>query len=382
MSYILSVVIPTKNRLNYLKGCLSSINNLHRNDVEIIIQDNSDNHDEVLAYVLSLNNENIKYYYDGRSLSQTENSDLAFSHITGKYAVYIGDDDSICESIIDLAYSMSKYSIDSATYGISTFNWPDLIEAVPNAFSFKYYSNIVPKIELQDSNLLLVNALKNGMQDITKLPRVYHGIVSKDLLYSIYQYTGGSFFPGPSPDMANATACSLLTRRHISINKPMIISGFGKTSAGGMGKRKLHKGSLKGNFQLRDDVEDTWDNKIPKRWMQSAIWPNSAVSALKSLQKSEYVKYLNYGIIASETILHDRTSFKSVFCCKLSILEWFVCFIHTIKRVFSRFIIKKKKQEGEIVLFEPISIEKAVEIQNLENKKIDLDSIFLELFQS
>lgn len=349
---------------------------MERMDVEVIVQDNSDNHEDVESFIVSLNNPNIKYYYDSRKLSQTENSDVAFKHVTGDYAVYIGDDDTICKSLVDLAYALKRHSIDSATYEISTFNWPDLMEAVPGSFSLRYYAIDKCLIKQIDPKETLLDALHDGMQDITFLPRVYHGIVSKNLLTRIYEQTNGTFFPGPSPDMANASSCAILANNMVSINIPMIISGFGKTSAGGMGRRKLHKGSLKGNFQLRDDVEDTWDQKIPKLWMQSTIWPNSASTALRTLGETQLLKQMNYGVVAAETLLHDRSSLQSILECKLSIRDYCAMTCRILERVTNRFIRRKKMRADEMIEMNPMSIQEAVDIQNDKNDVFNIEELF------
>ena len=68
---ILSIIIPTKNRTEYLRGCLGFVKKTKRNDYEVIIQDNSDNPTIVREIVDSFHCELIKYYYCGERLSQT-----------------------------------------------------------------------------------------------------------------------------------------------------------------------------------------------------------------------------------------------------------------------------------------------------------------------
>jgi len=376
MSYLLTVIIPTKNRLHYLKGALNCINSIGSDEIEVIVQDNSDNYEEVRNYINSLENENIKYFYTSGKLSQTENSDLAASHVTGKYVCYIGDDDTICESMLELARCMERYSIDSAVYNVANYNWPDLVAAKSDLTSFVYrkVSQVDIKKMVPMNNFMY--SLRHGMLFIKKLPRVYHGIISKRLLEEVKEKSG-SYFPGPSPDMANATVCSLYAKNEISINMPMIIDGYGKSSAGGMGQRKLHKGSLKGNFQLRDDVEQLWDEKIPKLWMQDTIWPNSAMKALEACGEIQYKKYMNYCNVYCDTYLHDRNSISEIKNCGISRFDWikvFWCFLKKCGRKF--YSIFEKDHTEAVQVKESISIEKAFEIQNIENARYNLEEIF------
>ena len=105
MNYVLSIIIPTKDRYIYLKECLKTLNNLSFKDqkVEVIVQDNTIDNKEIVDYLNDLNSNNIKYFHCTDNLSQTGNSDLAMTHVSGKYCCYIGDDDTITIAAIRMA---------------------------------------------------------------------------------------------------------------------------------------------------------------------------------------------------------------------------------------------------------------------------------------
>ena len=378
MSYLLSVVIPTKNRIQYLLDCVKTISKIGSNNIEIVIQDNSDNQLKVQSLINEFHNENIKYYYSAEKLSQTENSDLALSHATGDYVTYIGDDDTICECILDVVKNMKKYDIDACKYGITVYNWPDLMEKVPGISSYQSPASM-GVLKILDPKKELIEVLKNGVQSITRLPRVYHGVVSRRLLQHIYNRIG-TYFPGPSPDMANAVACSLFARNMIDIDIPLIISGYGGSSAGGLGKRKLHRGSLKGNFQLRDDVEEYWPTKVPKLWMGCTMWPSSAIMSLKKCKRADLCDIIDYGIIYGETLLQDRGSLKEIIACSPNTNET----LHALYHIGSRVANKVFKRSGTVTycdeLKTPIALEDAVNRQNISNKKFDIDGIFESIY--
>ena len=182
---ILSIVIPTRNRLKYLRGCLRAIARTDLDGAEVIIQDNSENHEEVRRFVESLSSPCFHYYYDGRKLSQTENSDLAVSHATGKYVLYVGDDDAVCGTAVTLARAMDCFGVEACVFPAAIYNWPDLIAAVPGSFTLKYCGNISCTAIRVDTQELLARCLREGMQNITDLPRVYHGMVRRSLSFFI-----------------------------------------------------------------------------------------------------------------------------------------------------------------------------------------------------
>ena len=76
MSYLLSIIIPTKNRYQYLQECLLSLRKLDPRRVEIIVQDNSDDTSSFKDFLNNLEAPNIRYYHQDGFLSQTDNSDL------------------------------------------------------------------------------------------------------------------------------------------------------------------------------------------------------------------------------------------------------------------------------------------------------------------
>ena len=47
-------------------------------------------------------------------------------HATGKYICMIGDDDTICDSMIAAAQFCAENRIEAVKYLIPGFNWPDM----------------------------------------------------------------------------------------------------------------------------------------------------------------------------------------------------------------------------------------------------------------
>lgn len=301
MKYLLSVIIPTKNRYMYLKECLKTLVLLQCDDLEIVIQDNSDNNAEILAFIEKINCKHIKYFYNKRKLTQTENSELAVENSTGEYVCYIGDDDSISAILPQLVKLIKKYGIESLNCDMSTFYWNDVNLqniGVP-ALSFK---KNISDFKYVNSKKMLYEALQKGFQSIGYLPRAYHAVIARTILNNIKKRCG-VYFPGPSPDMANAVACSLIVSKQICIKLPLIISGACYQSACGMGMRGAHKGGLKGVSQIADDVEDKWNEKIPKLWLGNTIWPESAIKALEAMGEESYIKNMNWNAMYGRILL-------------------------------------------------------------------------------
>ena len=123
---LVSVVIPTYNRYKYLKGCIESIITINSQELEVVIQDNSEDNTEILQFLSTIHDNRLCYYHQAEHVSVMENSDLAVKHSTGKFVCMIGDDDSVCENIIKAAEYCYKNNHDACCFVFPGFNWPDM----------------------------------------------------------------------------------------------------------------------------------------------------------------------------------------------------------------------------------------------------------------
>ena len=380
MGYLLSVIIPTKNRYQYLKDCLSTISRLNASEIEVVVQDNTEDNSEIVDFLDKLDNSSIKYYHSTKSVSQTENSDNATSKATGEYCVYIGDDDTITLQLLDVVKYMKKNGILACVCDMAHYYWPDVVfEKNPKPpLSF---DTIETKIVNLNANEVLIKTLRGGALDIKYLARVYHGIVHHKVLDDVYNSTN-SFFPGPSPDMANAISCTSVLNNYVYINAPLIISGVGFGSAAGMGHRGAHKGSLKEAKQLPEDAIRNWSNKIPQIWIGYTVWPESAEKALIRMDKKDYIQYLNYTAPLARTYLKFkeyrplvRNYLRKVSSKTSFVIEIFKCLMLLTKR--KKVQTEKKIKHEQYIVNKQISLEEAFDIVN----KYYLDSNTREIYQ-
>lgn len=371
--YLLSIVIPTRNRYKYLLELIELFDNYFPSNVELVIQDNSDNNQDIVNKIEGLNSSNINYYYDINEIySQTENSDLAIDKSQGKYVCYIGDDDLISTKIVDLCKWLDLNNIDSCYGPIARYYWDDV------EFKFlKYPYFTIPKIKkgykTLDVNNELDKVIKKGAISIGKLPRVYQGIVSRNLLHKI-KNKFGTYFPGSSPDMANAVATSLIKQKFVYINFPVIVSGSGYNSASGKGLRGEHKAQIKDVDQLPKDIINNWNKKIPFIWVSDTIWCQSCYEALNKVDDIRKIKKINYEYLyAHMKVFFPDCKDKIEHCSTNSLREKYYIFCIFMYRGFN-FIKNTLKTQLKIDLecnklyYKPLSLEKALmELDNLLN---------------
>ena len=120
----ISVLLPTRDRLELLRHAVASVQRLQDKDWEIVISDNHSSGD-VEGYVASLNDKRVRYVRTPRLLSITENWNNALVHSTGEYIIMLGDDDAL----------LSGYFMRTRRL-IAAFDRPQVI--YHNALGFAY----------------------------------------------------------------------------------------------------------------------------------------------------------------------------------------------------------------------------------------------------
>ena len=166
MDYMLSVVIPTKNRYTYLKKCVESFKNINTNNTEIVVMDNSDSNTEFIEFMNHMKMDNLHYYYTKDNLSQVENAELAVKNSSGKFVCFIGDDDSITDELVKCSEWMNRKGIDAVKFTETGFDWPDVVYGKwrkRRRLRIPYYTGRITKL---DTKKILKKTVKHGAQNM------------------------------------------------------------------------------------------------------------------------------------------------------------------------------------------------------------------------
>ena len=287
---LLSIVVPTKNRYKYLFCLIELIEGFKSEEIELVIQDNSDDNSEIMRFCNKTVFTNLKYYHTEESISVVSNSDKAVLHSTGEYVCVIGDDDGITSDIVNQVKIMKDKGYEAMLTRLAIYNWPDYVDNSCFRLSGTMtVDKMIGRNNTIDPKAELLKVCKNGFKDIGRLPKVYQAVVKRSTLDKIYDKCG-TFFPGPSPDMANAIALSSLVDKVWYNEKPTIITGQCKSVGGG--ERLLDKlVPLTEVAHLPKDILSYWDNKLPVLWCSDTIWPGSAYIAAKRMNMNLVMDY-------------------------------------------------------------------------------------------
>ena len=378
-NFLLSIVIPTRNRYKYLIEFINVFIGYFSKEIELVIQDNSDTNSNLLNEIDFSQYENIHYIYDNsKRYSQTENSELAIKNSHGEYICYIGDDDIVSTKIVDLCHWLKENNIDSCYGPIAHYYWDDV--------KFKFIKYPFLKIPCPKSGFIKTDSLeelkyvvRKGCITLGRMPRVYQGIIKKTILENVFDKFG-SYFPGSSPDMANATACSMIEQKSIYINFPIIVSGSGYNSASGKGLRGKHIDDIKNVDQLPKDVLESWNDKIPKIWVSNSIWAQSCWESLKKYDPFKLINQINYNYLYANMIVFYPETKKYVKQCNgINIISSFYIFCIFIFRILNfaiNFIRTKFKFNlNSYCYYDPIKLEHALKILD---DKINIEYLLKE----
>ena len=285
----ISVVLATKDRYETLFDCVRGLLiNYARDDVEIIVRDNSTapRAAEFLAEFAAF--PGVRYVPDPEPVSQSENYERALDCALGEFVTMIGDDDGIAVGMLELAAWMNQHHIDALFPGFSVYLWPGVNSrfAAANDHGMLAYKPTAEPLRRVDAEHQRQRVLASGCTSLELLPRLYYGLVRRQALLQA-RTRAGSFFPGPSPDMANAYALSYVTPRFFVGALPLFIAGNSRQSNAGLGLRGQHIGEIDALPFLPRNTSAQWHAGIPYFWSGQTIWCQSACTAARAMGHEE-----------------------------------------------------------------------------------------------
>jgi glycosyltransferase involved in cell wall biosynthesis len=298
---LLSIIIPTKNRQAYVLKAVEQIFRLNDQRIQVVIQDNSD--ETILLEMLSNYNNPIrlKYNYTAGMVSFVDNFSLAISIADGEYVCIIGDDDGIVPQIIDVTEWASKNSIDAVKPELSAvYFWPNS-EALGSRTDHGCLSitKITAQARMCNPFNEVVSLLNQGGQNYLSLDMVklYHGIVRKECLEKIKRQIG-KYFGGLSPDIYIAVALSLTVDHVVAIDFPLTISGICNKSGSADAATGRHTGKLEDAPHFLGHQQYEWSDLVPRFYSVETIWADSALAAIKDLNKLAMLNEFNVAALA------------------------------------------------------------------------------------
>lgn len=308
--YLISVIIPTRNRSEYALECVKSVLNATSDATEIIVQDNSDKPELMNAFS---GVDRVKYRYESKQLSFVDNFSIALKGASGNYICFIGDDDTVLSSIEHVALAALANGFAAVMQdSIPSYNWPGSMGS-QNGDLFLAESLGVNRLSFPQRELEVLLSEGCATYMHRDLARAYHGLVNKSV-FDMYQRITSRYFGGLSPDIYSSICLSreLPVAVHSAI--PFTIagacpkSGTAASSSGAHTSRSLEDAP---HFKGHDGYR--WDYRVPRFYSVETIWADSALHAINDLGFD--AEEVNVGALLAHCLLKNFSFKDEVLLC-------------------------------------------------------------------
>jgi glycosyltransferase involved in cell wall biosynthesis len=316
---LLSIVIPTRNRMPYAISAIQSILEISDTRLELVVQDNGESRALEAWIQTNIQDARLQYSYCGRPLSFVDNFNAAVNSASGEYVCLIGDDDGINPEIMKAAEWAQGQSVDSLSVKTrANYIWPDA--GIPSTIFTKVTGGVLTIFDFRGAIIdtdgekeMRAFVRAGGMNYLNhNLPKLYHGLVRRDCLEKIKKKTG-AYFGGLSPDIFASLAMACVAKRMVMTDYPLTLPGACGASASIIeGVKKRNSKNLEEAPHLRDRGEYHWSELVPRIYSVETIWADSGVAALRAMGRDDLVRRINLPRLAAYCIWVNRGVMRPV----------------------------------------------------------------------
>lgn len=308
-----SVLLPTRDRLEYLRYAVETVRRQDYPDWEIVISDNFSTED-VAGYVAGLDDHRVKYSRTEKALPVTDNWNEALDRCSGDYVIMLGDDDGLTDGY----FAEMRRLIDG-------FSRPDVIYTRSLLFA---YPGVIPH---QPEGYLQVTGCAGFFADLSEAslldPAQAVALVRESMNFRLrFDYNmqlsllrrglidelrgDGKFFHSPFPDFYATNIVFLKARKIVVDPRPLVIIGITPKSYGfyHFNKRESEGTRFLNNPPDMETAARNGRDLLPGNSMNTS-WL-LAMEAVEELHGSELHTSSNYGRYRFLQIWHGFTTVK------------------------------------------------------------------------
>jgi glycosyltransferase involved in cell wall biosynthesis len=279
-----SVLLPTRNRLTYLRYAVDSVLRQDYDDWEIVISDN-DSDDDIAGYVAELGDPRVRYARTERFLPVTDNWNAALARSTGDYVVMLGDDDALAPGYFSaLRPLIEAHGGPEVVYtGAYLYAYPGVMPDQPRGFLQPYgYAEF---LRGADAPFLLPKADAARMVNEFANFRVAYGfnmqfvLVSRAMIRTLE--ARGPFYQSPFPDYYAMNALFLSAPRILACPWKMVVIGVTPKS---YGFYHVNKREAEGVEFLQGGADDARADRLARVLLPGSNLNTSWLVSLETLR--------------------------------------------------------------------------------------------------
>ncbi|HWF26591.1 MAG TPA: glycosyltransferase [Solirubrobacteraceae bacterium] len=211
----LSVLLPTRDRLEYLRLAIATVRRQDSPEWEIVISDNASRED-IGGYVAALDDPRIVYSRSDDFVPVTENWNRALAMASGDYVVMLGDDDGLLPGYVrGIAELVEMFDRPELIYtGAVVLTYPGVTPDSPDGQLMS--ANYASFLRGREAPFVLSPVVARSMVGHAMRFRLRYGfnmqfaVVSRTLTERLTPH--GPFFQSAFPDYYAMNACFLNAR--------------------------------------------------------------------------------------------------------------------------------------------------------------------------
>lgn len=311
---LLSVLIPTRNRLPTLVHTVANVLEHGGADLEVVVHDTSDDRSAESELAGRFPDDaRLRYTYTPPPMSFAETFDKTVSLARGRFVTIVGDDDGITPALPVATALADARGWDAISPTLpASYHWPD--------FRHAYYGEAdAGRLGLREftGDLAALDAIgelrtsaRNAFQTFDRLPRIYYGVVRRECLDEVRAIAGGCFF-GASPDISGAVALAQVVHSLVRVDFPLFVPGSSAPSGAGLSGMKQHAGSLADTAQTAAFAA-TWPVRVPPVYAVQTVWAQAALATFAEIDRYNVARRLNVGRLHAQTLVHNPKLTRAV----------------------------------------------------------------------
>jgi glycosyltransferase involved in cell wall biosynthesis len=230
MSIKYSIVIPTRNKIEYLPYAIKSVLENERIDFELIVSNNHST-DGTSEFLEHLNDNRLHVISPPLTLPMAGHYEFAINEARGEWITMLGDDDAVMPYIFDrLDFYINEHpEVDIISSERAYFFWQGCENLYGNIV-VNYKSKQAATLRSTRSDLMMV---LSGRRSCFDMPQIYTtSMVKRSLYQEIKESSGGYFYHSIIPDMYSVVALSLSRERYLRVEEPLFWVGTSNKSMG------------------------------------------------------------------------------------------------------------------------------------------------------
>ena len=228
----ISVIIPTRERAQYLKHSLATALAIPDPEVEVIVSDNH-SRDGTADFLGGISDPKLRIVRPQGRVSMRQNFECGLSQATGDYILFFGDDDAALPGqFAALRHILETRRPDCLSWSKMSYGWPR--EAKKGKFGGVRFERdkLFGPVRPISNDALLRRLLAADVDWHDEYPALYHGAVSRACIERLRQ-PGKDFFQAKVPDIYFTMLAILTGIDHQHSDHPFTINGHSPASTGG-----------------------------------------------------------------------------------------------------------------------------------------------------